>query len=234
MMRGDMIRCPVCGADYPEDRQDCPRCYRQRLWDSAYKKDLIKTKCSPRIAVDVNNNYPDTLENASAVALKIQENKSKGVGAFLCGPVGSGKTVTAFYIMMELARLDYVNNNILFHGNELVFATMNDILMAIRNSFSPTAEVKEKDVVSLYSDAKVLLVDDFGLDKVTDWSFQMIYAIINHRYENLLPTIFTSNLTLEEIAEKLCDDRIPSRVFAMTKGSQYHLKGLDKRINKNG
>ena len=57
--------------------------------------------------------------------------------------------------------------------------------------------------------AEVLVIDDFGIETVKDWIAEKIYQIINSRYINKLITIFTSNLSVDELTY---DDRITNRI----------------------
>ena len=55
------------------------------------------------------------------------------------------------------------------------------------------------------------------MEKITDFSYELIYKIIDNRYRNLKPIITTSNLNDNEIKEKL-SERIVSRIYEMCKG----------------
>ena len=46
----------------------------------------------------------------------------------------------------------------------------------------------------------LVVLDDLGREKSTDWSGEVIYALCNHRYEQRLPTLVTSNLTPNDLA----------------------------------
>jgi DNA replication protein DnaC len=84
-------------------------------------------------------------------------------------------------------------------------------------------------VVDKYSRCPLLVLDDLGVEKTTDWALQTLYVILNNRYTNYRQTIITSNLTLEEIGNKL-GDRIASRIAGMC--SIIQMKGKDKRIKQ--
>jgi hypothetical protein len=72
-----------------------------------------------------------------------------------------------------------------------------------------------------------LILDDIGTEKPSEWAQQNIFLIIDRRYETLRQTIFTSNLSLDELSERL-GDRITSRIAEMCK--VIELKGKDRRI----
>ena len=75
----------------------------------------------------------------------------------------------------------------------------------------------------------VLIIDDLGAVKLTEFVQQITYYIINEREMKMLPTIITSNFDLNEI-DNMIDPRVSSRISGMCEIKQ--LVGKDKRINK--
>jgi len=73
----------------------------------------------------------------------------------------------------------------------------------------------------------IYYIRDLGIGKITDWSVEILYKIINTRYEKMLSTVVATNMTLPEIKGKL-DERLFSRIFEMCKGIK--LSGKDYRI----
>jgi DNA replication protein DnaC len=63
----------------------------------------------------------------------------------------------------------------------------------------------------------LLVLDDLGSERVTDWVREQIFLIINSRYEEMLPTVVTTNDTLEEL-EKHVGQRIISRLMETCQG----------------
>jgi len=57
-----------------------------------------------------------------------------------------------------------------------------------------------------------LVLDDLGTCKLSEWMFEILYSLINYRYEYLKTTIITSNYSIEQLAELWNDDRITSRI----------------------
>ena len=87
---------------------------------------------------------------------------------------------------------------------------------------------EEQAAINKFRDIPYLVVDDLGSDKKTDWSFSTLYEIIDGRdmYERT-GMIITSNLSLGDLAARLDDDRIISRINGMCKIIQ--LTGKDGR-----
>ena len=76
------------------------------------------------------------------------------------------------------------------------------------------------------ADAGLLVLDDLGVSKNSEWVEEVNYRLVNHRYENTLPTLFTSNVRPRDLAEAL-GERVASRLTEMT--GRVILKGADRR-----
>jgi len=129
---------------------------------------------------------------------------------YIQGPVGSGKTILAAFLTLEYVKKRYLEMETGF----VYFLTVPEFLNEIKSSYEDP-DRNEQDVLEKYSNAAWLVLDDFGAERSTDWAMSMLYLLINRRYEEVRTTIITSNLTLQELAEKLGDERIPARVERM-------------------
>ena len=130
------------------------------------------------------------------------------VSTYIWGNIGSGKTIQAVFMMLNELR----------NKGQALFTSVLELLLEFKNLYSnKEEETTELNLVEKYSEIHLLVLDDFGVERTTDWSFQLLYIIINRRYENMRKTIITSNFNLEQLAEKLGDDRIPSRIQQMCK-----------------
>lgn len=72
----------------------------------------------------------------------------------------------------------------------------------------------------------LLLLDDLGAAKTSEWTEELTYRLINHRYEHMLPTLITTNLPIPELRSAL-GDRVASRLAEMTE--RVILTGPDRR-----
>lgn len=130
---------------------------------------------------------------------------------------GTGKTHLAVSVFRELI----INGiqNIFFISSPFIF-------LEIKNSFNSETD-NEKSIINKFCNYDFLVIDDIGIEKVSDWAIQIWYMIIDRRYSELKPTIFTSNLTIGDIAENL-DMRIASRlssgIVLTIDGDDYRLK----------
>lgn len=107
------------------------------------------------------------------------------------------------------------------------WVTIPELMLSLRSSFREGARQTEEEIISRYSDVTLLVLDDLGAEKSSDFAIQSLYLIIDRRYSREQQTIITSNLSLGEIAEKI-GDRIASRIAGMCK--VVELKGKDRRL----
>jgi DNA replication protein DnaC len=138
---------------------------------------------------------------------------------YIYGPVGTGKThliaSLAFMLMQEyLIPVEFIGGA--------------NLLYKIRSTFSSN-DGESDDLISEYSNAKLLIIDDIGAEKTSEWVRETFYMIVNNRHVACLPTFVTSNLHPKKLAGKL-DDRMVSRL--LEDAIVLKLEGEDHRINK--
>jgi DNA replication protein DnaC len=111
------------------------------------------------------------------------------------------------------------------------FVTVASLLMELRNSFRKGAvnSDNEVDIIERHANANIIVLDDLGVERSSEFAIQSLYIIIDKRYSEMRPTIITSNLSLEEIDVKL-GDRIASRIAGMCR--VIELKGRDRRLER--
>lgn len=140
------------------------------------------------------------------------------------GKVGTGKT----HIAVCLMRRWFVKNKDLCANKKPLFISVPDLILEIKASWSNKDTVTtEKDFVDRYSKVPFLVIDDLGIGTWNDWSRGIMYAIINRRYCDMLPTIITTNLSPDDLANTI-DDRIVSRIAE--RGEFITLGEKDRRI----
>ena len=135
---------------------------------------------------------------------------------FLHGPPGTGKTHLAVALLKNAGKMEYDT-----------FVTVAILLLMLRESFQKDAERSEADIIRQFTRARLVVLDDLGAEKTSEFALQSLYIIIDKRYSEMRPTIITSNLSVDEISEKV-GDRIASRIAGMCK--VIELKGKDRRI----
>ena len=153
-------------------------------------------------------------------------------GLFLLGPPGVGKTHLA------VAALRQIINRTRAHG---LFYDTRELLRVIRSTFGsdPMNRLTESDVLRPVIEADVLVLDDLGAEKTSEWVEETLNYVVNARYSERRLTLFTSNY---DIAEDATDPdslqvrvgfRMYSRLHEMCEF--LHLYGADYReLPQNG
>lgn len=114
-----------------------------------------------------------------------------GLGLIFTGPVGSGKTFLAASIANALMEKD----------KKVLFLVVPDLLDELRATYK--TEANEIDLLDAAREIPILILDDLGAHNYTEWTRNRLYSIINYRLNEELPTVITSNLSLEEMEEHL-------------------------------
>ena len=137
-------------------------------------------------------------------------------GMVLTGTVGSGKTGLA----VALAYIVHMQ------GHRVRIGTFTEILDEMR----PKAGFGEKETepADLYK-PKLLVLDDLGTQKVTEFVEERLFAIIDGRHQRSLPTIITTNLDLSQLNEQF-GRRVVSRIVELS--TFVSLSGEDLRMKK--
>lgn len=107
------------------------------------------------------------------------------------------------------------------------FVNFADLMLEIKASFD-SQHTTEGDVIKKYCALDVLVVDDLGAEKTSEYAHAVIYSILNNRYEDMKPTIITTNLSSKDITGSY-GGRILSRIAS---GSVITLDGNDRRLNQ--
>ena len=144
-------------------------------------------------------------------------------GLMLYGKAGSGKTHLAVAITRHIIEQKQI---------QVRFARVVDLLAEIRKTFNENEQYRtenESDLISRYTSAPLLVIDDLGAEKTTDWVRQILYQIIDERWIEQKPIIVTSNLNLEELEARF-EERIASRVAGMCR--LVESRDYDYRVKK--
>jgi len=155
-----------------------------------------------------------------------------GQSYFIWGPTGVGKTFLASALVHEkvtqLVSAAIENKaRIVQYPRMVVFV---DLLIEIRDCFRESSETSEKTLINRYVDCDCLVLDDIGAEKVTEWTVQTLFAIVDKRYRHERQTLFTSNLSLSDLHAKV-GERIASRIAgACGRHNVIELRGGDMRL----
>jgi len=132
------------------------------------------------------------------------------------GEARTGKTISVCWRILEWSRNQFINRL----STDFILTSSYHLLEEIRDTQN-NPELKAL-IVKKYKKARLLVIDDLGAEKMTDWAFMCLYDIIDHRYSDLMTTFYTSNFSLQELSEKIGDNRITSRIAHDCKGNIVH------------
>lgn len=163
-------------------------------------------------------------EALNAYKESVIERVRSGEGLYIWGKsTGSGKTSWACKVMSHYFRKIAFDTGL---ENEGLYIFLPTFLEDLRDNY----ENKDPDfeqVLSMVKGCNLLIIDDIGAERVTEWVRERLVSIINTRVSNNLATIYTSNLSPEELREEL-GDRISSRVLGSSQ--VVEITGGDRRV----
>lgn len=135
----------------------------------------------------------------------------------LAGPTGTGKTHTAY------AALRLYSEAVQLADWKAASAA------ALLGDLRPAPGRDTEAALAAVAGASMLLLDDLGAAKSSEWVEEILYRLIDARYNACLPSIFATNVTTpDELAGRL-GERTASRLTEMCRGHAITLKGADRR-----
>ena len=187
------------------------------------KKDLI---CMAKIplkyrGMDFEDFKTDTPER-DKVFKKVQgyfddavKNFLTGKNLILTGNFGTGKTLLMSILSNRLTsdfafRVCYIN--------------AVDLINEIKDSFNTITKITTKDVLNRYVKSDFLFIDDIDKLNSTDYVRELMYSIVNARYEKELPVIVSSNNPIEVLDEKFFGEAVVSRLLEKSTLIQFTSK----------
>jgi DNA replication protein DnaC len=217
--------CPDCRRRSRSSRRRrsaaIPPRYAEQVFESFSffrDDDSLKRKALER-AIHFANSYPNVKR-----------------GLLFVGPCGVGKTHLSVSILNAiLAR----------HDTSARFVDETDLLRNLQYSYGPDSQATEENLLRPLRHSELLVWDDLGTGRPTEWVRETIHTIINYRYTNERLTIFSSNLKLpdnpreESLAREptLSDrigERLYSRILEMCEIVKIRGKDFRKEVLKTG
>ena len=122
---------------------------------------------------------------------------------FLHGNCGGGKTHLAVAIARQAMERQKLS---------VLFAVVPDLLDHLRATFDPGNGVAYDERFNAVRNAQLLILDDLGTENTTPWAREKLYQIFNHRYNEQLPTVVTSNQDFKRIEERVLSRLLDTRL----------------------
>lgn len=182
----------------PDAEEGAPTWPKTARWQQVENHEHARLATPPRYA-DATTDQDEIY----AWALDVLHTPRHAPSLLLIGPTGTGKTHTAYAALRLLSesRRSTVTwraaSTAVFFGDQ-----------------RPMDGRDPEPAYQRYATAPVLLLDDLGATKNTEWTEETLYRLIDHRYTHCLPSIFTTNVKPSDLGRRL-GERIASRLAEM-------------------
>lgn len=175
------------------ERQDLQRKAREERTTKLLSGSLIP----PRYLTRTFDNYRADTEDQQRVlkavksyAADFEKHAHTGAGAILAGKPGTGKTHLACALADDLIRRLEMSP---------IFIPASKMIRKIRESYRPDSKYTEQQMIDLFRDADLLIIDEVGIQRGTEAEEHLLFEIINERNSYFKPTVLISNLNAEDI-----------------------------------
>ena len=157
----------------------------------------------------------ETIRRARNYVANWKKVRAENLGLLLWGDVGTGKSYAAACIA----------NALLEQAVPVLMTNFSKIL----NQMGTMYTEERYQYIASFNHYPLLIIDDLGIERSTEYAKEQVYAVIDERYKANLPLIITTNLTISEIRnpENVADARIYSRVLEMC--TPIQVRGSDRR-----
>lgn len=219
--RGNMyVQFCICSCEAKRIEAEKEALYKQQLNAEIYRLKSLSgmtrrqlSECSfDKYSVSVDNEKPLKICRKYAAAFGTMLAKNQGL--LFWGGVGTGKTFSAACIA-----------NALLDSGISVIMTSFAKLLGTSKGFGI-----DEDMITELNRAKLLIIDDLGAERSTDFALEKVYNIIDSRYSAGLPMILTTNLDLTEMQQ--CKDIRYQRVYERILEVCYPVKFEGKSLRK--
>ncbi|WP_017521977.1 ATP-binding protein [Pseudomonas nitroreducens] len=203
--------CPDCSAEAraEKDREEQAEMWRKQeraMMEKRLAGVLIPARFQGRsfdTYVASNAGQKKALKVCREYAENFEANAQEGRCLLLLGKPGTGKTHLANAIAGHV-----VCNS---RSVTAAYRTVSTILQLIKSSFDKNSEYNEMDALEALCSPSLLIIDEVGATKPTEFELATLFNVIDGRYQELLPTIIVSNLMPNELGTALgerCVDRL--------------------------
>lgn len=194
---------------YEEEQREINKIRKLSLMDERLKDIRFS-------AYEVDQSNEKIYRIAKKYVSKFENMFENGQGMLFFGDVGTGKSYTAAVIANELME----------RRNPVIMTSFIKLL-----NWESGFDDKERGKIENLNKANLLIIDDLGAERGTDYALEKVYDIIDSRYRTKKPVILTTNLDLRDM--QMCTDirysRIYDRIFEMCYPVKFEGKSWRKK-----
>lgn len=167
-------------------------------------------------------------ETAYKVAVKYVKTFKEwnGESLMIWGEPGNGKTHLAAAVVNELSKKGYI----------VVFQSVPELLQRIRSTFNSENKENETQIMRALLECDLLILDDIGAEKTTEWVEEKLFNIIDGRYRKELPTLYTSNLEPKElknqVGKRSYDRMVETSLTVKNEAASYRREIAKQRLQR--
>ena len=165
----------------------------KKIINSIYKDNYMKKRLQKYNFENVSDTYEDTFiinQLIKFTDLCIKSEMKNGL--IIYGNISYEKTYLAACIA----------NKMIEQNRIVLMEKSSSIIDRIKESFNKD-EISETEIIELYSNVDMLIIDDFGSENLSKWAIEKLYKIISNRYDNELPIVITTRYNKEQLIEQL-------------------------------
>ena len=210
--------------DFEQEEKQRQEKYRKMI-NNIYKDNYMKKRLQKYNFENVSDTYEDTFiinQLIKFADLCIKSEMKNGLIIF--GNIGYEKTYLAACIA----------NKMIGQNKIVLMEKSSSILDRIKESFNKEG-LSEIEIIELYSNVDMLIIDDFGNENLSKWALEKLYKIISNRYDNELPIVITTRYNKEQLIEQLStenDTEIAEEIVKVLNEMCYGIAITEERKTK--
>ncbi len=200
--------------------QECPFC----LSEKKFKAIVDRASIPPRFEKASFANYEiknegqfEAVRICKDFSRAVMENPKCGKSLTMLGNTGTGKSHLACAIANEQ----------LVNGHTVLFTNVSKIIRDIRGSWDKGVQYSEQEIINSFIDIDLLIIDEVGVQYGTESEKNLLFEVINGRYELMKPQILISNVSKDEF-EAFLGTRIYDRLRDCGKGIVFNWESYRK------
>lgn len=192
--------CPHCAAEQKaiqqreeEEKAAVERfhAWQKRIGDAGIPERFYNRTLGSYVAA--SDGQKRALAFASEYAARFDEVSKTGRSAIFCGKPGTGKTHLAVGIGL----------NVMARNKLVLFTTVQRMVRRVKDAWRKEATESESDVIGLLVQPDLLILDEIGVQFGTEFEKNLMFDVLNERYEKRRPSLLLSNLTVAEVRQFL-------------------------------